>query len=99
MTDSLPLLTGEAVRVTREHTGRDTCHQVEGAEEHHPDDESYAGDLRGHRLNPAQQHPDTSGDEGCEDELGHVDEDPLVRLVRDSLEEVVSFVRMDQGWH
>ena len=44
----LPLVIGEAVRVTREHARCDTCNRVEGAEEDHPDDESCAGEQRGH---------------------------------------------------
>ncbi|MGH3036064.1 MAG: hypothetical protein ACRDMU_02690 [Gaiellaceae bacterium] len=36
-------------------------------------------------MNLVQQHPHTYGDEGCEDELGEVNEDPLVSVVGDAL--------------
>jgi hypothetical protein len=44
---SLPLLPGEAVRVTGEHTDCDSGDRVEGAEEDHPDDKRCAGDRCG----------------------------------------------------
>jgi hypothetical protein len=82
---SLPLLPREAVRVTREHTDCDSGDRVERAEEHHPNNKRYAGDRCGDRVNPVQQHPHTDGDEGCENELAEVNEDPLVRVVGDPL--------------
>jgi hypothetical protein len=82
---SLLFLTCEAVRITGEHTDCDSGDRVEGAEEHHPENESCAGDRCGDRLDPVQQHPHTQGKQRCEDELGEVDEDPLVRLVGDPL--------------
>ena len=71
--------------MTGEHTDCDSGDRVEGAEEHHPDNEEHAGDRRGERLNPVQQHPHSQGEEGREEELGEVHEDPFVRLVGDPL--------------
>ena len=82
---SVLLLTGEAVRIPGEHTDCDSGDRVEGAEEHHPDNKSYAGDRGGDRLNPVQQQPHTDSDERRENELGEVNEDPFVRVVRDPL--------------
>ena len=82
---SLPLLPDEAVRVTREYTDCDSGDRVEGAEEHHPDNKRCAGDRCRDRLNPIQQHPHTHGDQGRKNELGEVNEDPLVCVVGDPL--------------
>jgi hypothetical protein len=85
--------------MAREDAGRDPRDRIESAEEHHPENEGYAGDLCRDRLNAIQQHPNARGDEGREDELAEVDEDPLVRLISDALIEGALLVRMDDREH
>ena len=91
---------GRAVGVSDEEAGGDSLDGVVGAEEHGPHDEAAAADGGRRGGETVEESPHGEEQQGGEDQLSDVDDEPAVDDVVDALEGAVSAGhRVEQDQH